>query len=149
MKMRVLKTAAGLAAALGGLLIATPAQATDGAVSARVYTEGSSGSGGVASADVDFLSRTGTVFWDFTVRDVCPGDNLPVRAYIKFVGTNGSVGERLIGADTNGCGSDGTNFGNIRVSGSSDVARAGVKICVYNSSGNQRCAESLRDNPHT
>lgn len=149
MKTRVLRTAVGLAAVLGGLLIASPAQASDGPVGARVYTEGSSGSGGAASADIDFFSRTGSIFWDFTVRDVCPGDNLPVRAYIKVVGPNGEVGLHYVGSDTNGCGSHGTNFGNIEVNGLSSVAKAGVKVCVYNSTGNLRCKESLRNNPHT
>ncbi len=54
-----------------------------------------------------------------------------------------------MGSDTNGCGSDGTNFGNIQVNGLSSVAKAGVRVCVYNSTGNLRCAESFRDNPYT
>ncbi|MFJ9391235.1 hypothetical protein ACIRON_20590 [Nocardioides sp. NPDC101246] len=149
MKTRVLKATVGLAAVLGGLLIAGPAQAADGPVSARVYAEGSSGSGGIARADIDFTSQRGSVFFDFTVRDVCPGDNLPVRAYIKLVGTGGEVGLHYVGSDTNGCGADGTNFGNISVNGSSPVAKAGVRVCVYNSTGNLRCKEAFQDNPYT
>ena len=149
MKARVLRTVVGVAAVLSGLLVASPAQAADGPVSARVYTEGSSGSGGIASADVDFFSRTGSILFDFTVRDVCPGDNLPVRAYIKLVGTGGEVGLHYVGADTNGCGSDGTNFGDIQVNGSAPVAKAGVRVCVYNSTGNLRCKEAFLDNPYT
>lgn len=114
-----------------------------------MYTEGSSGSGGIARADLDFAGRTVVGVGNMTVRDVCPGDNLPVRAWIKLVGTGGEIGTYYVGADTNGCGSDGTNFGNFTVTGSHSVAKAGVRVCVYNSTGNLRCKEAFLDNPHT
>ncbi|MFC0627709.1 hypothetical protein [Kribbella deserti] len=147
MKTRVLKTAVGLAAVLGGLLVASPAQATDGLVSARVYS-GSSGGGGIAQAYLDFTSRTRVVHSNVTVRDVCPDDNLPVRAYIKVVLINGTTQTRYVGADTNGCGPDGINLGDFVTTGSAPIAKAGVRVCVYNPTRDLKCAEAFRDNPY-
>ena len=149
MKTRVLSAAVGFAAVLGSLLMASPAQASDGPVETQVYTSGSSGSGGIARASLNFTSRTRIVYNNLIVRDVCPGDNLPVRAYVKVVFTNGTSASHYMGADTNGCGSDGTNLGDFEVTGSLSVAKAGVTVCVYNSSRNLKCAEEFRDNPYT
>ncbi|MFC0625951.1 hypothetical protein ACFFGN_17870 [Kribbella deserti] len=149
MKTRVLRTVVGLAAVLGSSLVASPAQADDGPVSVRVYTQGSSGSGGIAKTSVNFLSQTDIHYSNLTVRDVCPGDNLPVRVYVKVVFRDGTSENDLAGSDTNGCGSDGTNLGDFRTdSPFAQVAKAGLRVCVYNSAGNQRCAESLRSNPY-
>ncbi|MFC0627708.1 hypothetical protein [Kribbella deserti] len=149
MKTRVLKAAVGAAAVLGGLMVATPAQATDGPVAAQVYYPGTSGSGGVAKASLDFTSRTRVVYNNLTVRDVCPGDNLPVRAYVEVVFTNGAIRRVNMGSDTNGCGSDGTNLGDYIATGSSSIAKAGVRVCVYNSTQLLRCKTAFRDNPYT
>lgn len=136
---------------MSGLLVASPAQATDGPDSVRVYYPGTSGSGGYASADIDFLSRTEALYRNFTVRDVCPGDGRPVRAQMSVVDANGI--RRNLGplkADTNGCGPNGTNFGTIRISDVRGVSRAGLRVCVYTeSAGTLRCATSVgRDNPY-
>lgn len=148
MKTRVLRTMVGLAAVLGSLLIASPAQATDGPVTARVYTEGISGSGGIARAYVDFIDRNDIIFRNFTVRDVCPDDNLPVRAYATLMAIDGTVRHYFVGSDTNGCGSDDTNFGTFRRSVAFTVAKAGVTICVYTATGYQRCSSTLLDNQY-
>jgi hypothetical protein len=116
-----------------------------------VYYPGTSGSGGYVRADIDFTSRTRVVYRNFTVRDVCPGDGRPVQAQLSVVGTDGvrrNLGEWL--EDTNGCGPDGTNFGTVTLSAGFNVARAGLRVCVYSSTGNLRCANSAgRDNPYT
>ena len=151
MKIRVLRTMVGLAAVLGSLLIASPAQAADGPDSARVYYPGIS-SGGIVSANLDFVSRTEVVYRNFTVRDVCPGDGRPVRAYIRLWDTSGVYRySSTAKADTNGCGPDGTNFGTLTARASFAVGRAGLTVCVYTeSAGNLRCVYSDgRDNPYT
>jgi hypothetical protein len=60
-KTRILGAAVAIAAVLGGSLIASPAQATDGFDTARVYYKGDPGSGGYVRADTDSLSQTGAV----------------------------------------------------------------------------------------
>jgi hypothetical protein len=150
-KTRILGAAVGIVAVVGGSLVASPAQATDGFDSARVYYKGDSGSGGYVRADIDFLSRTEVVYRDFTVRDVCPGDGLPVRAQISWRNADGTFAD--IGswkADNNGCGPNGTNFGDIRISRPKALAKATLTVCVYDQSiGNLRCATSGgRDNPY-
>ncbi|GAB3948457.1 hypothetical protein GCM10029976_079660 [Kribbella albertanoniae] len=131
-------------------MIASPAQATDGPASARVFTEGSSGSGGLATASLDFVNRTEVTYRNVTVRDVCPGDNLPVKAYIRLVSTNGDTSSRYVGSDTNGCGSDGTNFGTVYGSAGFTVAKAGLTVCLYTSTpGEAKCVHGpVRDNPY-
>ncbi|TDD60361.1 hypothetical protein E1263_11310 [Kribbella antibiotica] len=149
MKASVLRAVVGVAAVLSVSLVAGPAQATDGPVSARVYTEGSSGSGGIGSASLTFRSSTVVDYTNLKVRDVCPGDNLPVRVYTKMVYTDGTFETDYVGADTNGCGSDGTNLGGFRATSSKRVAKAGVTVCVYNSVRNLQCKDAFRDNDHT
>ncbi|MFI7452388.1 hypothetical protein ACIBQX_33175 [Nonomuraea sp. NPDC049714] len=147
MKTRILGAALGIAV-LSGLLVASPAQATDGVSSARV--DYGSGAGSVR-ATVDFVSRTKVVFRDFTVRDICPGDNLPVKARFMWTHTDGTGGTAAWKADTNGCGGDGTNFGDFIRTGSKSISRINLEVCVYNrSNGELSCAYSgPRDNQYT
>ncbi|MFC0625952.1 hypothetical protein [Kribbella deserti] len=150
MKTRVLRTVVGLAAVLGSLLVASPAQATNGPASARVYTEGSSGSGGLATASLTFVNASDVTFRNVTVRDVCPGDNRPVKVYIRLVSTLGHTSSRYVGSDTNGCGSDGTNFGTVYGTAGFTVAKAGLTVCLYTSTpGQEKCVNgAVRDNQH-
>jgi len=151
MKVRILAAVVGIAAVLTGSLAASPALATDGPDSVRVYYPGFSGSGGQASATIDFISRTEVIYRNFTVRDLCPEDGRPVRAQAVTVDANG-FGRNLgpMKAVVNGCGPNGTNFGTIRVIDANGVAKAHLRVCVYaDASGNLRCATSEgRDNPH-
>jgi len=153
MKARVLGALVGVAAVLSGLLVASPAQAADGPVSARVYYPGTSGSGGEASMDLDFTGRADVTLRNIKVRDICPGDGRPVRAVLVVHGTDGShVAIPPYFSDTNGCGSDGTHFGSrgVGFSGGWQIKSLSVKVCVYNSSGNLKCVTSVsRDNPYT
>lgn len=149
MKTRILGAAVGIAAVLGSLLVASPAQASDGPDWVRVYYSADL-NGGEAQATVDFVSRTVVVWRDFTVQDTCPGDGLPVRARPEWTYADGTRGVGAWRADTNGCGQDGTNFGDIRISRSKAVARVAMTVCVYSQSeGNLRCATSQgRDNQY-
>lgn len=152
MKASILRAAVGVVAVLAGLLVASPAQAADGADSVRVrYPSWTSVSGGLATADLDFVNQKKVVFRNFKVRDICPGDGRPVRAYMTLWEPNG-VRRTWASpkADTNGCGADGTNFGTVTLETSLTVARAGLTVCVYtNSAGNLRCVYSGgRDNPY-
>ncbi|ADB35612.1 hypothetical protein Kfla_6620 [Kribbella flavida DSM 17836] len=138
---------------LSGLLVASPAQATDGSVSARVYYPNTSGSGGEARAYLDFTGRSDVTVRNLTVRDICPGDGRPVRAVLVVLDTDGKrTTIPPYYSDRNGCGSDGTNFGTYSL-GLSDgwrIKSISLKVCVYNSSGNLKCATSAgRDNPYT
>ncbi|WP_432947039.1 hypothetical protein ACQPXM_09860 [Kribbella sp. CA-253562] len=142
MTRRVLGAVVGIAVLLGGLLVATPAQAVDGLEFVYVGEQWDEPEGR-AEAHIDFRSRTSVVFRDFTVRDVCPGDGLPVRARAGWTYTDGSPGVSSWKADTNGCGPNGTNFGDISHTGSRVVARAWITVCVYRQSGgNVRCETS-------
>ncbi|MCG5213431.1 Tim44 domain-containing protein [Streptosporangium soli] len=111
MKTRILGAVMGIAV-LSGLLVASPAQARDGVASASVPPYRDLG-GGSVRATVDFTSRTRVVVRNFTVRDICPGDNAPVRARFVWVYTDSTDGSSAWRSDTNGCGSHGTNFGNL------------------------------------
>ena len=148
MKTRILGAVVGITALLGGLLVASPAQALDG-LDFKFVDQGGE-SRGYVQADVDFRSRTTVVWQDFLVRDVCPGDGRPVRARVGWTNADGTQGVGSWKADTNGCGPDGTNFGDIWHIGSKSVARAWMTVCVYTESGgNEVCANSPgRDNPH-
>ncbi|GAB3945403.1 hypothetical protein GCM10029976_071100 [Kribbella albertanoniae] len=152
MKASILRAAVGVVAVLGGLLVASPAQAADGPDSVRVrYPSWTSISGGEASATLDFVGEKTVVFRNFKVRDICPGDGRPVRAYMTLWEEN-AVRRTWDSpkADINGCGGDGTNFGTVTLRTSLTVARAGLTVCVYtNSAGNLRCVYSGgRDNPY-
>ncbi|HET6298223.1 MAG TPA: hypothetical protein VFG33_32905 [Kribbella sp.] len=96
------------------------------------------------------VSRTVVVWRDFTVQDVCPGDGLPVRARPEWIYADGTRGYGAWRADNNGCGQDGTNFGDIRFSAAKAVARALMTVCVYSQSeGNLRCRTSIgQDNQY-
>ncbi|MEJ1105683.1 MULTISPECIES: hypothetical protein [unclassified Kribbella] len=146
MKTRILGAAVGIAA-VGGLLTAVPAQA-EGLTSARV--EWRTGAGSVRTT-VDFTSRTRVVFRDFTVRDICPGDNLPVRAEVTWVHTDGSSGVGNRKADTNGCGPNGTNFGDFIRTGTKPLKYVFVKVCIYRvPDGDLICqAGEAHNNPYT
>ncbi|WP_328995556.1 hypothetical protein OG394_13080 [Kribbella sp. NBC_01245] len=90
---------------------------------------------------------------NLTVRDICPGDGRPVRAVLVVLDTDGKrTTIPPYYSDTNGCGSDGTNFGTYGL-GLSDgwrIKSVSVRVCVYNSSGNLKCVTSAgRDNPYT
>ncbi|MGP4096641.1 hypothetical protein [Nonomuraea sp. KM90] len=132
MKTRILGAALGIAA-LSGLLVASPAQAADGVSSARVdpfeSAEGRDYGGGSVRATVDFVSRTKVVFRNFTVRDLCPGDNLPIEGRVWWEHTDGTYGYGAWKSDTNGCGDDGTNFGNITRTGTKSISRVYVQVC--------------------
>ena len=153
MKARALGTLVGVAAVLSGLLVASPAQAADGPISARVYYPGTSGSGGEASMDIDFTGRSNITMRNIKVRDICPGDGRPVRAVLVVHDTDGkSTAIPPYFSDTNGCGSDGTNFGSrgLSLSDGWQFKSVSVKVCVYNSTGNLKCVTSVsRDNPYT
>jgi hypothetical protein len=132
LKTRILGTVLATAA-LSGLLVASPAQARDGVSSARVNPfESASGrdySGGTARATVDFTSRTRVVFRNFTVRDLCPGDNLPIKGRVFWTHTDGTRGNGSWKSDTNGCGDDGTNFGTITRTGTKAISSVYVQVC--------------------
>ncbi|WP_327108041.1 hypothetical protein [Nonomuraea glycinis] len=129
MKTRILGAVLATAA-LSGLLVASPAQAKDGVSTARVDPKGDMG-GGSVRATVDFVSRTKVVYRNFTVRDLCPGDNLPVRARVYWKHTDGTTGHSAWKSDTNGCGDNGTNFGNITRTGSKSISRVYLEVSVY------------------
>jgi hypothetical protein len=133
LKTRILGAALGIAA-LSGLLVASPAQARDGVSSARVVHPHSPGAA-YGRAAVDFVSRTKVVFRNFTVRDICPGDNRPVRARLAWRHTDGTTGRGAWKKDTNGCGDDGTNFGNFNRTGSKSISKVFLEVCLYRASG--------------
>ncbi|MEV5496140.1 hypothetical protein AB0M50_12170 [Nonomuraea fuscirosea] len=133
MKTRMLGAALGIAV-LSGLLVASPAQAKDGVSSARVDPFRGHG-GGSVRATVDFVSRTKVRFRNFTVRDICPGDNLPVRARVHWKHTDGTNGRSAWKSDTNGCGDDGTNFGTITRTGSKSISRVYLEVSVLDPGG--------------
>ncbi|MEV5895662.1 hypothetical protein [Nonomuraea fuscirosea] len=133
MKTRILGAALGIAA-LSGLLVASPAQAFDGAASARVKPSGRDG-GGSVRASVHFVNPKKVVFRNFTVRDICPGDNLPVRARVAWKHTDGTNGHGVWKWDRNGCGDHGTNFGNITRTGSKSISRVYLEVQVKTRSG--------------
>ncbi|TMR87906.1 hypothetical protein [Nonomuraea basaltis] len=132
MKTRIL-AAVMATAALSGLLVASPAQARDGVSSARVdpfeSAAGRDYGGGSVRATVDSVSRTKVVFRNFTVRDICPGDNLPIKGRVWWEHTDGTHGYGAWRSDTNGCGDDGTNFGNITRTGTKSISSVYVQVC--------------------
>nr|WP_238355810.1 hypothetical protein [Kribbella sandramycini] len=117
---------------------------------ARLYYPAGEVKGGEARATVDFRSRKSVVFRDFKVRDVCPGDDLPVRGRVEWVHADGTRGVGSWKADTNGCGVDGTNFGDIRRTDTKVIVEVMLTVCVYRQSGgNIRCHTSGgRANPY-
>ncbi len=150
MKTRMLGAVMGIAA-LSGLLVPIPAQAQDGVSSARTNVPGSRYGGGSVRTTVDFINRKKVVFRNFTVRDLCPGDNLPVRAQIVWTHTDGTTGRSAWRKDTNGCGDHGTNFGNITRTGTKPIAKVYLKVQVYARSGGIRAFaySADRDNQYT
>ncbi|GGP02809.1 hypothetical protein LDL08_12655 [Nonomuraea glycinis] len=146
MKTRILGAALGIAV-LSGLLVASPAQARDGVSSARIDT--ARYGGGSVRATVDFVNRRKVVFRNFTVRDLCPGDNLPVRARAWWRHTDGTNGYGAWKSDTNGCGDDGTNFGNITRRSTKPIAMVWVEVSVYIRPGERTTKISkTRDNQY-
>jgi hypothetical protein len=147
LKTRILGAAVSIVA-LSGLLTAGPAQADDGVASARVE---SGGHAGAVHTTVDFTSATRVVFKDFTVRDICPGDNLPVRARAVYIFTDGSTGFSNWRVDSNGCGNDGTNFGDLVRSGTKSVARVTVMVCILRTNGTTLACNgpAYRENPYS
>ncbi|GAA1637549.1 hypothetical protein GCM10009733_038300 [Nonomuraea maheshkhaliensis] len=139
MKTRTLGAALAIAM-LSGLLVASPAQARDGVTSGR--TQRPSGGNGYARATVDFVSRTKVVFRNFTVRDLCPGDNLPVKARIVWKYTTGSWHTGAWRKDTNGCADKGTNFGNVTLSRSRAISAVTLELCVYNKNSDFHCVNT-------
>ncbi|MGC4942913.1 hypothetical protein [Kribbella sp. DT2] len=148
MKTRKLWAALALTVAATGVAPASPAHAADGLDSVRVYYPSDLGNGGHVLTRLDFVSRTEVVYRSFTVRDVCPGDSLPVRGRVEWRYTDGSIGYGAWRNVTSGCSSSGTSFGDIRVSRTKAIASARVTVCVYTASGGNRgCATSTgRDN---
>jgi hypothetical protein len=131
LKTRILGAALGIAV-LSGLLVASPAQARDGVSSARVgrlVGPDQDYSGGSVRATVDFVSRTRVVFRNFTVRDLCPGDNHPTKGRVWWKHTDGTYGYGAWKWDRNGCGDDGTNFGNLLRTGTKSISRVYVQVC--------------------
>ncbi|MET8006559.1 hypothetical protein [Nonomuraea glycinis] len=132
MKTRILGAVLGIAV-LSGLLVASPAQARDGVSSARVNpfgsAEGRRYSGGTARATVDFRNRTKVIFRNFTVRDLCPGDNFPIKGRVIWTHTDGTTGSGAWKWDRNGCGDDGTNFGNLTRTGTKAISSIYVQVC--------------------
>ncbi|MEV0622323.1 hypothetical protein AB0I81_54030 [Nonomuraea sp. NPDC050404] len=148
MKTRILGAVLGIAA-LSGLLVPSPAQASDGVSSARAnYTDGGAGS---VRTTVDFVNRKKVVFRNFTVRDICPGDNFPVKARIFWTHTDGTSGYSAWKSDTNGCGDNGTNFGNITRTGTKPISKVSLEVCIYTRSGGilSFAFSAPRDNQYT
>ncbi|MEU8356348.1 hypothetical protein AB0C27_10095 [Nonomuraea sp. NPDC048882] len=140
MKTRMLAAALAIAA-LSGLLVASPAQAADGVSSIRI--DPSRGDGGASvRTTVDFVSRTKVVFRNTTVRDLCPGDNMPVRARIIWRYTDGTNGYGAWKSDTNGCGDDGTNFGTSIRTGRKSIQRIFLEVSFVTRSGQRLNAYS-------
>ncbi|MEV4179509.1 hypothetical protein, partial [Nonomuraea sp. NPDC049709] len=141
LKTRMLGAALGIAV-LSGLLVASPAQARDGVSSGR--TNRPSGGDGYAQVTVDFVSRTKVVFRNFTVRDLCPGDNLPVKARIVYKYTTGTRTWRTLPwkKDTNGCADRGSNFGNVTLSRSRSISAVTLELCVYNKKSDFHCVNT-------
>ncbi|WP_432943669.1 hypothetical protein ACQPXM_00805 [Kribbella sp. CA-253562] len=106
---------------------------------------------GSVRTTVDFTSATRVVFKDFTVRDICPGDNLPVRGRASWVLTDGTTGASSWKVDSNGCGGDGTNFGDIVYSGGKRVASVIVMVCILRTNGTTLACNgsAYRDNQYT
>jgi len=153
MKARALGALVGVAAVLSGLLVATPAQAGSGPVYARVYYPNPTGTGGETSGDLNFLSRSEVRVRYLKVRDICPGDGRPVRAIVVATRTDGSrVNISPYYSDTNGCGSDGTQFPTVDLrDGGRRIKSLSLKVCVYTAAlGNVKCETSnVRHNPYT
>ncbi|MGC4940408.1 hypothetical protein [Kribbella sp. DT2] len=154
MKARALGALVGVAAVLSGLLVASPAQAASGSVYARVYYPNPTGSGGEASADLNFTGRSKVTVRYLKVRDICPGDNRPVRAVVVATRTDGSrVNISPYYSDTNGCGADGTQFPTVKLGlgGGQRIKSLSLKVCVYTAAlGNVKCVtSSALHNPYT
>ncbi|MEU8358373.1 hypothetical protein AB0C27_20380 [Nonomuraea sp. NPDC048882] len=137
MKTRILGAVLGIAA-LSGLLVPSSAQAAaDGVSSARLNGWGKHG-GGSVRANVDFVNRKKVIFRNFTVRDLCPGDNAPVRARVVWIHTDGTTGHSAWRKDTNGCGDHGTNFGTIIRTDTKPIKKVYLHLQVYARSGGIR-----------
>jgi hypothetical protein len=126
LKTRILGAALAVAA-LSGLLVPSPAQARDGAASASVPPYRDLG-GGSVRATIDFTSRKRVVVRNFTVRDICPGDNTPVKARFTWVHTDSTTGSSAWRSDTNGCGDHGTNFGNLTRTGTKSIRKVYLHV---------------------
>jgi hypothetical protein len=126
LKTRILGAALGIAV-LSGLLVPIPAQARDGAASASVPPYRDLG-GGSVRATIDFTSRKRVVVRNFTVRDLCPGDNAPVSARFTWVHTDSTTGSSAWRSDTNGCGDHGTNFGNLTRTGTKSIRKVYLHV---------------------
>ncbi|MFB4282326.1 hypothetical protein ACBJ59_44020 [Nonomuraea sp. MTCD27] len=143
MKTRMLGAALAIAA-LSGLLVASPAQARDGVSSARVRVDtGIPGGGALVTTTVDFVNRRKVIFRNFTVRDLCPGDNRPVQARAWWHYTDGTTGKSAVRTDSNGCGDDGTNFGNITPPSTKGISSVYLEVWLYTGSGTKRRNISL------
>ncbi|MCG5218063.1 hypothetical protein [Streptosporangium sp. KLBMP 9127] len=134
----------GIAVLSGGLLVPSPAQARDGVSSALVRVDtGIDGGGALVRTTVDFVNRKKVIFRNFTVRDLCPGDNRPVQARAWWNYADGTTGASAVRKDTNGCGDDGTNFGNITYTGSKAISSVYLEVWLYTGSGYKRRDFSL------
>jgi hypothetical protein len=139
LKTRILGAALGIAV-LSGLLVPIPAQAKDDVASAYVPPYRDNG-GGSVRATIGFANRKKVVVRNFTVRDICPGDNAPVKAQIVWVHMDGTTGHSAWKSDSNGCGTHGTNFGTITRTSTKRMRKAYLSLRVYAREGGIRAVQ--------
>ncbi|MEV5890002.1 hypothetical protein [Nonomuraea fuscirosea] len=134
MKTRMLAAALGIAA-LSGLLVPSPAQAADEVAYAYLPPIREDIGGGSVRATIGFASQKKIVVRNFTVRDICPGDNAPVKAQVVWVHRDGTRGSSRWRTDSNGCGTHGTNFGTIARTSHKRIKYAYLSLRVYDREG--------------
>jgi hypothetical protein len=143
LKTRILGAALAIAA-LSGLLVPSPAQAKDDVASAYAPPYRDNG-GGSVRATIGFANRKKIVVQNFTVRDICPGDNAPVKAQVIWVHMDRTKGYSHWRTDSNGCGTHGTNFGTLTRTSTKRIKYAYLSLRVYDREGGIRAVRISDD----
>ncbi|MFI2663069.1 hypothetical protein [Micromonospora carbonacea] len=151
--MRVSVRIFGVGVASAALLVASPmpAMAEDGPVYARVWTypSGGSGEGGETRADLNFTSARSVTYNNWTINDICPGDNYRVIARARAQLRDGSWANGTWHEDDGTCDSDAWGpYDGKELNTSRDIMKAGLQVCV-DLGPSLKCEAEYRDNGHT
>jgi hypothetical protein len=125
-KIRALIGVAAVGAA--SIVGAMPASA-NGDVYSKAVTPGYTDAGASAKAHVVFNSRTSITYQNFTVNDVCPGDNYRAmgQAVVRYADGTTYYGPEHFNS---GCTSDPWFASSLPFSSSKRIVWAGVRACV-------------------
>jgi hypothetical protein len=151
--MTPFKRAAAVVALVCAAVAMSPvvASADDGHVYAKATSVAGTESGGSAYADLNFTGQRRLVYNNFVVNDTCPGDNYDVHGRAIVIYRDGTAGYGTWHRDPSPtCSGDGWGpYSGLEFTGSKDIMRAGVQVCVMRPEAVDICATDYRSNPFT